>query len=167
MGNKFTKDQCEGLPNYEEATKHLNLKKFKLKNEKEILEFTDFDFSFYWNFDTHYGNPSLEAALFYFEKSGCYVFGKLPFEILWLIFTIKQDMEIVEVINSIKDRRNLKFGRLELISFSNNVNVIKFRLTQNHFHARERVILRKECLTLPYLKLIFSEYKDLMHFVMK
>jgi hypothetical protein len=79
----------------QKLTKEIERRKFQKVQEQ--LSFDNFNFIFYWD-STCNGNPSLEAAIAFFDEAEPSRFARLPFEILWKIFTMKQDAEMTHFL---------------------------------------------------------------------
>lgn len=134
----------------QELTKEINLRKYQ--KVKEQSSFSNFNFVFYWD-TTCKGDPSLEAAIAFFAEAEPSRFARIPFEILWKIFTMKQD---AEMIHFVKNSNGSKMGRLE----QRGGGRWGFRLTGISYHPRERMLESRD---LKGLKKLLMEFRDIMH----
>ena len=139
MGQKLTKE----------------IEQLKFQKVKEQSHFDDFNSIFYWD-STCNGNPSLEAAIAFFAEAEPSRFARLPFEILWKIFTMKQDAEMTHFLKKINNNKIGRIGRLE----KGWCGRWRFRLTRQSSHPRERTLESNDARGLK--KLLF-EFRDLSH----
>jgi hypothetical protein len=134
----------------QKLTKEVQQRKFQKVQEQSI--FHNFDFVFYWD-TTCNGNPSLEAAIAFFAEAEPTRFARLPFEILWKIFTMKQEAEMIYFVKNSNDN---KIGRLE----KQYGGRWRFRLTRQSYHPRERMLESRDP---KGLKKLLMEFRDIMH----
>ena len=135
----------------QKLTKEINQRKYQKVHEQ--LSFDNFDFLFYWDTTCKYGAPSLEASIAFFAEAEPSLFAKLPFEILWKIFTLKQNVEMMEFLQKSKAG---KIGRLE----RGVGGRWRFKLTGQSYHPRERLLETKD---LRGLRNLLMDFRDIMH----
>jgi len=125
------------------------------QKQKEKSTFNDFNFTFYWDMDRDDGDPSLGAAITFFTEAEPSRFAKLPFETLWKIFIMKQNLEIADILNHLKSSTTVKIGRLEINRFE-----CRFRLTGISYHPRERKLPSRD---KKGIQKLLRQYRDIMH----
>lgn len=100
------------------------------------------------------GDPSLDAAIAFFTEAEPSRFARLPYETLWKIFTMKQELEMCEMCEILKNVdlncRTFKIGRLEISGYK---RLCRFRLTGISYRSKDIKGLRE----------LFKEYRDIMH----
>ena len=144
---------------YDEIELQERVESEQQQKKKEVSQFKDFNFTFYWDVSCDNGDPSLNAAIAFFLESQPNMFVNLPYEILWKIFIYKQKMEMYDFLKDARRTENysgIRFGRLEVDRFG----LCRFRLTNLSYHPRERRFNEE---TIKGLTNLLIQYKDILH----